>query len=66
MKDPVSLGWEIDREVKDQFAALARKSGYTNSALLELMMRSVELTDDGIPTWVPQKTNEGQLPIDSP
>lgn len=66
MKEPVSVGWEIDRPVKDHFAALAKKAGYTNSAFLELMMRSVELDKDGKPTWIPQQDTEGQLPIDKP
>lgn len=66
MKEPVSVGWEIDRSVKDHFADLARKAGYTNSAFLELMMRSVVLDEDGTPTWVPKNDTEGQLPIDKP
>lgn len=60
------MGWEIDREIKDHFADLAKKSGYTNSAFLELMMRSIELDDRGLPTWVPRPDTEGQMPIDKP
>lgn len=66
MKEPSSVGWEIERATKERFMVLARKAGYTNAAFLELMMNSIELDEDGKPTWVPRPDTEGQLPIDKP
>lgn len=66
LKDPVPVGWAVERASKEHFAELATKAGYTSAAFLDLMMNSIELDESGKPSWVPQRDTEGQLPIDSP
>lgn len=64
IKDPVDLGWRVERSNKERFAQLAKKAGMSNAALFDLMVETLELDDRGVPTWVPRKDKEGQLPID--
>lgn len=69
MKEPASIGWEVEREVRDHFADLAKSLNYTNAAFLELVMRSLQVDKDGTLNFVvPSEINdiEGQLPIDKP
>lgn len=64
LKDPVPVGWAVERASKEHFAELATRAGYTSAAFLDLMMNSIDLDEHGTPTWVPKKIREGQLPID--
>lgn len=64
MRDPIPLGWRVERESRDTFTQLAAKAGISGAALFDLMVQSLELDDRGLPTWVPHEDSKGQLPID--
>jgi hypothetical protein len=64
IKDPVDLGWRVERGNKERFAQLAARAGMSNAALFDLMVETLELDERGVPTWVPREDEEGQLPID--
>jgi hypothetical protein len=66
--DPVQATWMIERERKERFFQIAKNSGYSGSAFLELVIDHIEseLSDRGVPNWLPQpKRKDGELPIDS-
>ncbi|WP_316289077.1 hypothetical protein [Clavibacter michiganensis] len=68
MEDPRAIGWEIEKTTKERFAAVAARTPLSNAELLELLMLRMldtELTDEGIPSWLPEADTE-ELPIDSP
>nr|AXV46736.1 hypothetical protein pA8H1_p45 [Arthrobacter sp.] len=66
VKDPIPLGWRVERESRDTFTRLAAKAGISGAALFDMMVQSLELDDRGLPTWVPREDSKGQLPIDTP
>lgn len=66
MKDPIPLGWRVERESRDKFTDLAAKAGISGAALFDLMVETLEIDDRGLPTWVPRDDSRGQLPIDTP
>ena len=65
MKDPVVPGWKIERASKLRIESMARNANVSAAVMLELLAEHVELTDQGIPVWIPEKDRAGELPIDS-
>lgn len=61
-----AFGIAIEEEKKLRFEAIAAKSGMTSALFLEAMIDHLELTDQGIPPWVPPLSRDGELPIDAP
>ncbi len=49
---------------KDKFDAIADRAGVSRAVMFELVVDHLELTDQGIPTWMPPKSREGELPIE--
>jgi len=66
MKDPIPLGWRVERENRDKFTELAAKAGISGAALFDMMVETLELDDRGLPAWLPRDDSKGQLPIDKP
>lgn len=66
MKDPIPLGWRVERESRDKFTELAAKAGISGAALFDMMVQTLKLDDRGLPTWLPRTDDEGKLPIDKP
>lgn len=64
MRDPIPLGWRVERESRDKFTELAAKAGISGAALFDMMVETLEIDDRGLPTWVPREDSKGQLPID--
>lgn len=65
---PVRAAWSIETHRKERFDQLAQRSGYTSSVFLELVIDHLEdeLTDRGVPSWLPQPVpDDGELPIDT-
>lgn len=62
---PKALGYEVEEESKLLFEAVARKAGMSNSMFFEQMVTHMDLTEQGIPPWVPPLNRDGELPIDS-
>ncbi|PQZ53199.1 hypothetical protein CQ040_16630 [Microbacterium sp. MYb54] len=63
--DPVIPGWRIERQNKERAEAIASRAGVSTSELIEQLLEHVELTDQGIPTWMPPRDRDGELPIDT-
>jgi hypothetical protein len=63
-KDPVTLGYDVERVNKDRWAAVAANAGVSPSALFDRMVETIELDENGAPTWF--KRSDGELPIDGP
>ncbi|MFZ4843973.1 hypothetical protein [Mycetocola saprophilus] len=64
---PVRAAWSIETYRKERFDQIARTSGYTSSVFLEMVIDHLEseLTDRGVPNWVPQpEPKDGELLID--
>ena len=63
--DPVVTGWKIGRGSRDAIALMAASAGVSASEFVELMAAHTksELTDQGIPSWLPEKNRDGELPI---
>ena len=62
--DPVRGGWVVERQVKDRADAIAARAGLSTSELISQLINNIELTEQGIPTWMPPVTRDGELPID--
>ena len=62
-KDPVAIGYDVERENKDRWADIARNAGVSPSALFDLMVESIELDEHGVPLWFKRPE---ELPIDAP
>ncbi|GAB3611573.1 hypothetical protein GCM10027414_36990 [Humibacter ginsengiterrae] len=62
-KDPVSLGYAVERENKQRWEQIAKNCGVSSAALFDVMVETVELDAHGRPVWFPD--TEG-LPIDAP
>ena len=58
-------GWKIERASKLRIESMARNANVSAAVMLELLAEHVELTDQGIPVWMPEKDRAGELPIDS-
>jgi len=63
--DPVLVNWRIERTTRDLINELAKRSRMSASEFVERMAANLELTDQGIPSWVPELDRDGELPIDS-
>lgn len=64
MRDPIPLGWRVERESRDKFTEFAAIAGISGAALFDLMVDTLEIDDRGLPSWVPREDPEGRLPID--
>lgn len=62
---PKRLGYAIEEADKLRLEKIAEKSGVSAAVFVELMVRNLPLTDQGIPTWMPPQDRDGELPIDS-
>lgn len=67
LREPVSLGYDVERDNKERWKAIAAHAGVSPSFLFDLMVENIELTDRGVPTWFPEQPQigDGELPIDS-
>jgi hypothetical protein len=63
--DPVPMGYVVERLSKEKFDAIAVRAGISSAVLFEQIVDHLELTDQGIPTWMPPLERNGELPIDS-
>jgi antitoxin component of RelBE/YafQ-DinJ toxin-antitoxin module len=54
----------VERQVKDRADAIAARAGLSTSELISQLINNIELTEQGIPTWMPPVTRDGELPID--
>lgn len=62
------LGYVVEATTKQKFDAVAEHSDVSSSELIEtLMLRMIasDLTDQGIPSWLPEKDRSGELPINT-
>lgn len=66
VKDGVTPAWKIQRHAKARIDAVAKRAGISSSYLVELMAENLELTDQGIPSWLPEIDRSQELPIDQP
>lgn len=55
----------IEADVKDKFDKVAAKCGLSGAQFFEELVKNLELTDQGIPTWWTPLPRDGELPIDS-
>jgi len=62
--ETVVTGWRIKLANKKRVAAIAKASGISESYLVDLMVENLPLTDQGIPTWLPEKDRSEELPIE--
>ena len=62
-KEPVTLGYDVEKVNKDRWAQIASQSGMSPSALFDRMVETIELDESGRHVWLPAA--EG-LPIDRP
>lgn len=63
--DPVLVSWRIEKASRERINELARRSHMSASEFVERMAENLELTDQGIPPWVPELNRDGELPIDT-
>lgn len=63
--DPVGVHWDVEREYKQKFEAIAEKADVSAAVLFELVVANLPLTDQGIPVWMPERSRDGELPIDT-
>ena len=61
--DPVLPGWRIERAAKERVETLARNAGVSAAVMVELLTQHVEVTDQGIPVWMPEHDRREELPI---
>lgn len=60
LRDPLRVGVTIERTTDDRFAAIARSTGISKSALFEWVINSLELDENGVPVeWDPEE----ELPL---
>ncbi|WP_244927289.1 hypothetical protein [Microbacterium sediminis] len=64
--DPVLSNWRIERATRDRVNTLAKRADMSASEFVDLMVANLELTDQGIPKWLPELPRDGELPIDVP
>lgn len=65
MVQPVQLTYTVESTSKSRFEAIAKRSGMTGAVFFEAVVDHLELTDQGIPPWVPPLDRDGELPIDT-
>lgn len=65
LADPVLVNWRIERTTRDLINELAKRSRMSASEFIDRMAANLELTDQGIPSWVPELDRDGELPIDT-
>ncbi len=63
--ETIQAAWRIRPETKDTVTRIAEASGITSTYLIELMVANLPLTDQGIPTWLPERDRSGELPIEA-
>ena len=65
--DPAVLGFEVERERRERFKTIASSSKLSAAVLFELVVDHLEteLTEDGVPTWLPKTNRDRELPIDA-
>ena len=61
MKNPVSLTYSVEEASKRRFETIAARSGMTGAVFFEQVVEHLELTDQGIPPWVPPLDRDGEL-----
>lgn len=59
------MGYVVERVSKKTFDDVAVRAGISSAVLFELVIDHLELTDQGIPTWMNPLDRDGELPIDS-
>ncbi len=62
--NPVVTAWRIETETKDRLDGIAERAGISTSELIDEIAAHLELTDQGIPTWLPDLPRDGELPIE--
>lgn len=60
------MSWRIARSSRDRINKIAKRSGMSTSELVEHLIKNIDLTDQGIPSWLPELPRDGELPIDVP
>lgn len=65
MVQPVQLTYTVELASKARLEAIAARSGMTAAMFFEAIVDHLELTDQGIPPWVPPLDRDGELPIDT-
>ncbi len=63
--DPVQPSWRIERQTKVRADAIAARVGISTSEFVDELVAHIELTDQGIPVWMPELPRDGELPIDT-
>ncbi|WP_201518819.1 hypothetical protein [Gulosibacter hominis] len=65
--DPVQVNYQISRETKLQFEAMANAAGVSKGVFFEELvahLTATQLSDRGVPRWMPQpEPDENELPI---
>ena len=64
LNEPATLGWEVEKVKRERFIEIAMRADVSAAVLFEMVVDHLELTDQGIPTWMPRKDHDGELPID--
>lgn len=62
---PTNLSYTVEGASKERFEAIAKRSGLTAALFFEAVVEHLELTDQGIPPWIPPLSRDGELPIDT-
>lgn len=65
MKSPTPLTYKVEEASKILFETIAKRAGMTGALFFEAAVLHLELTDQGIPPWVPPLDRDGELPIDT-
>jgi hypothetical protein len=63
--DPVALGYEVERASKERLDRVAEIAGVSSAVMFEHVIDNLVLTDQGLPVTWPEKSRDGELPIDS-
>jgi len=65
LKDPISIGYEVERASKERFDSIAESAGVSSAVFFERLVAQIEVDEStNLPVWWPKQTNE-ELPIDS-
>lgn len=63
---PVTAGWEIEKDNRDRFNAIAARNGMSGGAMLDQLIEHLPLDQRGRPEWLPAlPLQDGELPIDT-
>lgn len=63
--NPVVTAWRVEMDSKERLDAIAERAGISTSELIDEIAVHLELTDQGIPVWMPALPRDGELPIDT-